>query len=295
MTEERAHPGPRVRAHQAGGSGTVRVPYPIGIRTARVVRRDQVTPHMLRLTLSGPEIGELHSYACDDHVGIVFPLDDGTRNDPTYNPDRLMLDWHAPAPPMRKYTIRRHDPVAGELDLDIVLHPGGLASDWAIGLEPGDEAVLAGPPGALTFPHTHAHYVFALDTTALPAVARWLEEGDWLEERGVTVRVLVDHDHDDETSYPLVERAGLTVEWLSRSGGSRLAERVAEVGLDGHDPADAFLFAAGEAGDIKPLRRWAKEAGVAALVTGYWKRGATELDHEEDDDHDDEHDDDHDG
>lgn len=284
MTEDRSNAGPRVLAHQRGGRGTRRVPYPIGIRTAQVVSRTEITPHLLRLTVASPAIKEVQTHACDDHVGMVFPLEDGTRNDPTYNPDRQMLDWHSPQPTMRKYTIRRHDGVAGEIDLDIVLHSGGLASDWATQVRPGAAVVLAGPPGALAFSHTYDHYVFAVDTTALPALARWLDEGDWLEERGVTVQVVIDHDHDQETSYPLRQRPGVTVEWLSRARGSQLADAVAGLDLGGRAPDEVFLFAAGEANDIKPLRRWSKQRGIDALVTGYWKRGATA----HDDDHDDE-------
>ncbi len=298
MTTARANPGPAVRAHHLTGRGTVRVPYQTQIRSTRVVARAQVTPHMLRLTLAGPALAVLHSHACDDHVGVVFPLADGTRNDPTYNPQREMLDWASPMPPMRKYTIRRHDPVAGELDVDIVVHPGGLASEWAASAAVGEEVVLAGPPGSLAFAHTYRHYVFAIDTTALPALARWLDEGDWIEEQGVTVQVWVDHDHPDEANYPLRARSGVRVEWLLRTGGSRLADAVAGRGLDGRDPSEVFLFAAGEAGDIKALRRWSKQAAIASLVTGYWKRGATAVDHvdeghadgEDDGDHDDDHD-----
>lgn len=282
MNDDRSNAGPRVLAHQMAGRGTLRVPYVIGVRSARVVSRTQVTEHMLRLTVASSAIRDVPTHACDDHVGVVFPLADGTRNDPTFNADRQMLDWHSPSPPMRKYTIRRHDVEAGEMDLDVVVHPGGLASDWATRADAGTEVVLVGPPGAVAFPHTYDHYVFAIDTTALPAVARWLDEGDWLQEREVTVQVVIDHDHDEETAYPLRPLPGLSVQWLSRAGGSQLADVVA--GLDlGHDPAEVFLFAAGEASDIKPLRRWSKQQGMDALVTGYWKRGAA--DH---DDHDDE-------
>lgn len=293
MSVDRSDPGPRVRAHQASGRGTVRVPYPVGIRPGRVVRRTLVTPRMLRLTVAGPEIRDVLSFACDDHLGVVFPLEDGTRNDPTYNPERQMLDWPRPMAPMRKYTIRRHDPVAGEVDLDIVLHPGGLASDWAVDAEPGDEVILAGPPGSLAFPHTYSHYVFAIDSTALPALARWLDEGDWIEDRGVSVEVLVDVDDPSDTDYTLREREGVTVRWLPRTGGSHLADTVAALDLTGHDPDEVFLFAAGEAGDIAPLRRWSKKNGIAALITGYWKRGAALLAYEaaEHDDHDHDHDD----
>lgn len=290
MSGDRTTPGPRVRAHQSGGCGTVRVPYPVGVRPTTVIRRTRLTPRMLRLTLAGPGIERLHSYACDDHLGVVFPLEDGTRNDPVFNPDRQMLDWTHPLPPMRKYTIRRHDPAAREVDLDIVLHPGGLASDWAMGVQPGDEVVLAGPPGSLAFAHTYDHYVFAIDTTALPALGRWLDEGDWIEERGVSVRVLVDHDDPAETAYPLRRRDGVSVEWLPRAGGSRLAEAVAALDVVDLDPTRVFLFAAGEAGDIAPLRRWARQRGVASLVTGYWKRGAVEVDHQDEGHADGEHD-----
>lgn len=292
MSLDRSDPGPRVLAHQSGGRGTARVPYPVGVRAARIVGRTMVTPRMLRLTLAGPEIRDVLTFACDDHLGVVFPLEDGTRNDPTYDPDRQMLDWPRPMAPMRKYTIRRHDPVAGEVDLDIVLHPGGLASDWAVDAEPGEEVILAGPPGSLAFPHTYSQYVFAIDSTALPALARWLDEGDWIEDGGVTVQVLVDIDDPSDADYPLREREGVTVRWLPRRGGSTLADTVAALDLGGHATDEVFLFAAGEAGDIAPLRRWSKQAGIAALITGYWKRGATLLAYEaaEHDDHD--HDDD---
>ncbi len=283
---DRSNPGPRVHAHQATGRGTARIPYPTEIRTVRITARTEVTPYLLRLTVAGPDLADLHSYACDDHVGIVFPLPDGTRSDPVFNPERQALDWPSPSPSMRKYTIRRHDRGAAELDLDIVLHPGGLASDWATAAQVGDEAVLAGPPGSLAFSHTYARYLFALDSTAVPAFARWLDEGDWIEERGVTVHAVIDHDHPAEVAYPLHVRDGVTVEWHPRDRGSRLADVVS--GLDiGRDPADVFLFAAGEANDIKPLRRWAKEQGIDALVTGYWKRGEVEFDRE---DHDHDHD-----
>lgn len=282
VPDDRSDPGPRVLAHHAGGRGTQRIGYAVAIRTARVIGRTQITPHMLRLTVASPAVKDVVTHACDDHVGVVFPLDDGTRNDPTYDPDRQMLKWHSPQPTMRKYTIRRHDAESGEMDLDVVLHAGGLASEWAAGAQLGEDVVLAGPPGALAFAHTYGHYVFAVDPTALPALARWLDEGDWLEERGVTAQIVIDYDHNDETTYPLRQRPGVTVEWLSRTGGSRLADVVGGLDLGDRSYSDVFLFAAGEAGDIKALRRWSKERGIDSLVTGYWKRGAVEHDDHED-------------
>ncbi len=49
------------------------------------------------------------------------------------------------------------------------------------------------------------------------------------------------------------------------------------------DLGDLFAFAAGEAGDITPIRRWLRrEFGLPKrqlAVDGYWKRGTTDHDH----------------
>ncbi|MGC4786369.1 siderophore-interacting protein [Micromonospora sp. DT178] len=269
MTADRHDPAGRVAAHHRAGSGTARIGYPIGVRRVRVVARRSVTPRMLRLTLGGPGLAGFHTYQADDHVRIVFPDPDGTQRDPV--PDgQGMLDWPRPFPVTRKYTVRRYDPAAHELDLDFVLHDGGLASTWAATAAVGDEVTVAGPPGAKAFPHTYDHYVFAVDATALPAVARWLEEAP----ADVSAHVVAEVDDAAERDYPLAPRDGVALTWLVRGGaGSTLAEEVRSLRL----PAGrTFLFAAGEATDIKPLRAWSRDR-LDSLVTGYWKRGIAGL------------------
>ncbi|WP_252274831.1 siderophore-interacting protein [Nocardioides sp. LMS-CY] len=265
----RADPGPRVAAFHADGHGVKRIGYPILVTRGTVVRRTELNPSMLRLTVGGPEFAGFHSHQADDHVKIVFPFPDGTRNDPVVN-DHSELDWPRPYPPARKYTVRRYDPDACEVDLDVVLHAGGVASEWARTAAVGDPVVVAGPPGAKAFAHNYDHYVLAVDPTGLPALARWLAESP----ADVSADVVIDHDHDHERDYPLASRDGVSITWLDRSGGSRLAEHVQALArADGR----TFVFAAGEAGDIKPLRRWAREQGLDSLVTGYWKRGVADL------------------
>ena len=270
MSIDRTDPGGRVALHQRTGTGIARVGYPIEVRRVRVAAREQVTETMVRLTLSGPELAGFHTYQADDHVRVVFAFPDGTRNDPV--PDgQDMLDWRRPMPPTRKYTVRRHDPERLEIDLDLVLHPGGLASEWARTAQPGEEVVVAGPPGAKVWPTSFDHHVLAVDNTGLPALARWLEESP----ADVSAQVLVDVDHPSERDYPLASRPGVEVTWLERADGSRLAEAVAALALP---PGRTFLFAAGEAGDVKALRAWAREHCAESMVTGYWKRGVAGLD-----------------
>ena len=67
----RANPGPKVAAFHAEGRGVMRIGYPILITRGTVLRRELVTPHMLRLTVGGPEFAGFHSYQADDHVKIA--------------------------------------------------------------------------------------------------------------------------------------------------------------------------------------------------------------------------------
>ncbi|WP_229402725.1 siderophore-interacting protein [Micromonospora okii] len=270
MSADRHDPAGRVAAHHRAGSGVARIGYPIGVRRVRIVARQQVTPRMLRLTLGGAGLAGFHTYQADDHVRIVFPDPDGTQRDPV--PDgQGMLDWPEPFPLTRKYTVRRYDAAAHELDLDFVLHDGGVASTWAASAAVGDEVTIAGPPGAKAFPHHHDHYVLAVDGTALPAAARWLEDAP----ADVSAHVVAEVDDAAERGYPLASRDGVTVTWLVREGGhSTLAETVRSLRL----PAGrTFLFAAGEATDIRPLRAWSRDRAVDSLITGYWKRGTVGL------------------
>ncbi|GAA3398397.1 siderophore-interacting protein [Cryptosporangium minutisporangium] len=253
MKQSRTDPGPKVAAHHRAGSGLTRVPYPIGVRRASITRITSVTPAMTRLTFGGDGLQGLHTYQADDHVRIVFPDPDGTQRDPVPNAHD-MLDWPHPFPPTRKYTIRRYDPVALELDLDFVLHEGGLASTWVRGAAVGEDVTIAGPPGAEAFPHTYGHYAFVVDATALPALGRWLDESP----PDVSAHVVVT---GDERAYPLAARERVTVTY---------DEPDAVRGLP--LPEGTFLFAAGEATALKPVRTWAR-GRLDHLVTGYWKRG----------------------
>ncbi|MFI5429832.1 siderophore-interacting protein [Aeromicrobium sp. UC242_57] len=137
--------------------------------------------------------------------------------------------------------MRAYRPEVHELDLDFVLHEGGLASTWAQAAAVGDPVAVAGPPGAVAFPQHHAHYVLAVDATALPAAARWLEEAP----ADVRAHLVID---STERGYPLAVRGGVEVIWLDRGG---LAETVQSLEL----PEDTFVFAAGEADAVKPLAR----------------------------------------
>ncbi|MFT2019333.1 siderophore-interacting protein [Streptomyces sp. 796.1] len=267
----------RIAEVRAGRQGE-KVAYPIRIRQAEVVRTAPVGTGLLRVTLGGPGTAGFEAHSPDEHVKLLFPEPDGTLRLP--EPNGLVLNWPRPSPTSREYTVRRYDPATGEIDIDVAPHEGGLASAWAERARPGDVIHVAGPPGGLIVPHSYDRYLLAGDITALPALARWLEELPATARGWAFVEVA-----DATQEIALTAPAGVEVHWLHRGErppgtGDALARAVTAVTVP---PGERlYLWAAGEAGQIKPLRRWARDVlGLDRAdhdVTGYWKRGVADFD-----------------
>ncbi|MFD7619384.1 siderophore-interacting protein [Streptomyces sp. NPDC059802] len=268
-------------AEVRAGRHAEKVGYPIGIRATEVVRVVAVGAGLLRVTLGGAGTEGFEAHSPDEHVKLIFPDPDGTRRLP--EPNGAMLRWPRPALISREYTVRRYDPVAGEIDIDIAEHEGGLASDWARAARPGDIMHVAGPPGGLIVPHTYDRYLLAGDITALPAIARWLEELPRSAKGWAFVEV-VDAAQEIELSAP----DGVEVRWLHRGDlpagtGDALPRAVTAVTVP--EGERVYVWIAGEAGQIKPLRRWARDElrldSADHDITGYWKRGVADFDEDD--------------
>jgi NADPH-dependent ferric siderophore reductase len=284
---------PRERVAEARlGEGGAKVPYPIRIRRLEVVGTRTITPTMLRLTLGGRDLEGFESHSVvDEHVKIVFPEPDGELRIP--EPNGVMLHWPRPMPPTRDYTVRRHDPRTGELDLDVVLHPGGLASEWASRVGPGEPVWVAGPPAGLVVPERYDRYLLAGDTTALPAIARWLESMPPSARGWVFVEVA-----DASEEVDLAAPEGVAVTWVHRDGVAAGRSDVLARAVRGVEvPAggSVYVWVAGEAGSIKPLRRWVRDdlglTPADVSITGYWKLGLSmfDEDHNPGEDEDEDH------
>ncbi|MER5421062.1 siderophore-interacting protein [Streptosporangium roseum] len=257
------------------GTSARQVAYPIKVREIEVIRTAMVGSGLVRLTFGGAGTAGFEAHSPDEHVRLIFPEPDGTLRLPA--PNGSMLSWPKPFPTTRKYTVRRYDAATGELDLDFALHGEGIASDWARTAEPGMTVHAAGPPGGLIVPHTYDRYLLGGDLTALPAIARRLEELP-RSAAGWSFIEVADASEQIELAAP----ESFEVRWL-RPG--ELARAVQEVEI--HDGERVFVWLAGEAGALKPLRRWVRDGLKLAAddydITGYWKRGAA--DHDDDHDH----------
>ncbi|MER5553613.1 siderophore-interacting protein [Streptomyces sp. NPDC002793] len=264
-------------AEVRAGLRAEKVGYPIGIRKTEVVRTVMVGSGLLRVTLGGPGAEGFEAHAPDEHVKLLFPDEDGVLRLP--EPNGTMLRWAGSVLRSRQYTVRRYDPVAGEIDIDVALHDGGLASDWARKAAPGAVMHLAGPPGGLIVPNSYGRYLLAGDLTALPAIARRLEELPRSAKGWAFVEV-ADATQEIELSAP----EGVEVRWLHSAelpaGSDALARAV--TGVTVPEGERVHVWVAGEAGQIKPLRRWVRdELGLEKAdhdITGYWKRGVSDFD-----------------
>lgn len=261
------------------------VDFPVRIREVEVVRSIRLSDTMIRLTLGGPGAEDFESGIFDEHVKLIFPEPDtGELRLP--QPDGDELIWPRPIPTSREYTIRAHRPEEREIDIDFVVHESGLASDWARDAVPGDRVHVAGPPGGYRISDRYGFYLLAADETALPAVARWLEESPHDRKGAVLIEV-----PGPGSEQPLNAPDNVTVTWLHTGGAASTALAEATRAVPIPEGTEAFVWLAGEAGAIKPLRRWVRDdLGLSkhhSSITGYWKRGVADT-HEHLDEDDDE-------
>lgn len=265
-------------AEVRAGDTAEKVGYPIRFRTVEVLRSCPVGAGLIRVTLGGEGIDGFEAHSPDEHVKLIFPDNEGPARLP--EPAGLMLSWPRPAPTCREYTVRAFDPRTGELDIDIALHESGLASKWAVSARPGDQVHVAGPPGGLIVPYVYDRYLLGGDITALPAIARWLEELPAVARGWAVIEVAGPEEEID-----LCVPDGVEVRWLHRGarppGSTDLLEKAVRA-LPVSPDERTYVWLAGEAGSLKPLRRWVRhELGLPAHdydITGYWKRGVVDYD-----------------
>ncbi|MBS7543229.1 siderophore-interacting protein [Ancylobacter oerskovii] len=238
-----------------------------------VVERRYLSPGMVRLTFTGEELAAFPSTGIgDEYVRLFFP-------DPASG--ELVLPeiddeghWTFPAERERvrfsTYTIRRFDAPARELDIDFVVHAGGMASDWACAAEPGAAIVINSPRGLYEPPEELSWQVLMADATGLPALARLIEQTPDHVASQIFIEVA---DRSHEQSLPAHPRA--TVSWIHGTGNglcaSTLDKQFAQVAMmDGN----GYLWAAGEQAAMRAVRRKARKipafAGTRCKAIAYW-------------------------
>jgi NADPH-dependent ferric siderophore reductase len=243
------------------------------IRILTVAAVTDITPHMRRIRLAGPELEGFQSPGHADHVKVFLPSDGKPLPRPERLPDGLAWPDEVPKPFLRDYTPRYFDPVALTLDLDFVLHGDGPASEWAGQAKPGDQLMIGGPRGSIRVPEAFDWYLIAGDETALPAIGRRIEE---LPVNKPAIAIIEVPEAADEQRFET--NSPVEIHWIHRNGREPGAENlilpaVADIGFP---KGDGFAFVAGEAQMAKSLRHHLVARGFNndyIRAAGYWVHG----------------------
>lgn len=249
-----------------------RVRHPIKIRLLTVTRIAELNPAMRRITLTGDDLKGFISASFDDHVKLIVPDTNGEKpNMPVLGDKGLVFDANRPKPEMRDYTPRRYDAVTGELDIDFVLHHNGPATNWAQHAKVGDYIGIAGPRGSFVVPTTFDWHLLIGDETAIPAIARRLEE---LPSETRAIVIIKSGPIDAKTEFN--HQCELDLRWINIDGKSSqntFEQAVRDLTLP---VGEGYVWAAGEYSDIKSIRQYLVEEQSIAKdrirAASYWRK-----------------------
>lgn len=254
---------------------TVRDDLRIGV--GHVVSTELVTPRRCRVEIAS---GGLRGFDPDgrvaQHLKLVLPGPGQAQ------PTLPLLGDRGPSfpdesarSPLRTFTVRSFDAGTHTLVLEVVLHEGGLASEWARRAAPGDPVGLIGPAGGHRVRYDLGRYVLAGDETAVPAIAGIVESLAPDQAADVLIEVA-----DEADRRPLLAEGDVRVRWLFRRGHAhgRLLERAfGELEII---PGRTFVWAAGEAAAIRRIRRSVRDDLALPRsdfeIGGYWLRRVSE-------------------
>lgn len=225
-----------------------RVRHELKFRELRVARVQDLSPHLRAVTFTDESLADFVSPSFDDHV-------------------KLFIDAGGGATARRDYTPRSFDNSACELTLEFVLHGDGPAAAWAAQATPGQRARIAGPRGSFIIPLDYDWHLLVGDETALPAIARRLEE----LPADARVQVLLQVP-DAVDRRALRSAADVQTTWVDDAGACQAWLRAWDL-----PPGEGYVWAAGEAGEMAALRRvLVDDKGHdkrAIRAAAYWKRG----------------------
>lgn len=256
---------------------------PSGLVRTSVVRRELVTPHMVRVTFGGGDLERFEFQGFDQWFRLAVPTHDG--GDRFDNlPERFGIGGYLKyltlpsdtRPAIRNYTARQFRPEVAELDVDFVVHGDeGVAGPWAAGVEPGsDRAEVAFiDQGCGWKPVPHDEVLLVGDESGLPAVAGILRD---LPRDAVGHAIIELFDAADRQ--PTDAPAGVQVQWVVRDPAANPGTVALPLLRELTFPTDrTYAFAVGESAVATGVRRHlVAERGVPkqnVTFCGYWKLG----------------------
>ncbi|MFT4021140.1 MAG: siderophore-interacting protein [Acinetobacter sp.] len=251
-----------------------RVRHELKLRVLTVLKIEKLSASLIRIVFQGDDLADFKSDSFDDHIKLFFPdPQSATIALPELTAEGLKFTGDT-APIARDYTPRHFDLSAQTLTVDFVIHNAGPATQWAQQAQVGDQLAIGGPRGSMVIPLAYQHYVLIGDETALPAIARRLEELP--ASAKATVLVEVDST-DDEIEF--TTKANANIEWLHRNGQDNgeadlFIQAITALDLTNDD---YFIWIAAETQVARKLRQLFIEQHQVdkafIKAAGYWQHG----------------------
>jgi NADPH-dependent ferric siderophore reductase len=245
---------------------------PPRFRRVEVRAVEPLSPRMLRVTLTGPELAGFRVDEPAASVRLLLPSGPGGRLElPTWNGNEFLLP-DGRRPTIRTFTPRRVDSEALELVIDAVVHGDGAASQWARGAEAGSGVAVSGPGRGYTIDERASAFLLAGDETAIPAISQLLEQ----LPRAATISVLIEIAEPDGR-LALPDHARASAAWLDLPAGAQPGDALVAAVRAEEIASDARVWAAGEAAAVQRIRRFLFEKRkfprTQTTIRGYWKFG----------------------
>jgi NADPH-dependent ferric siderophore reductase len=259
------------RFEPARASGRARREPP-RFRQVAVRRVEQLSPRMVRVTLAGDDLAGLTVEQPAASVRLLLPSPGAPALVvPTWRGNEFLLP-DGRRPTIRTFTPRRVDPGSLELDVEIVVHGGGAAAEWATAATPGDRAAISGPGRGYAIDHGASAYLLAGDETAIPAISQLLEALPAQTPVQVHIEVA-----DPVARQALPDHRSATVAWHDLAPGAAPGDALVAA-LQRSDLANGSrVWVAGEAAAVQRIRRHLFEdrrvPRAQTSVRGYWKHG----------------------
>lgn len=252
---------------------------PKGPRMLKVIRRTQLSEHLIRVCFGGDDLDGFPADQNGAHIKLFFPRPNQsvpvlpTRTDEG-------IQWPPPEvkPIARTYSVRHFDAQQQELAIDFVDHGDtGPASCWARACQPGDHIGLAGPGGPWPMIAETDHAIAVADLSALPALYASLE----LKPARTRVQVLVALESEADRLNP-PDDANIEWHWFTGAYPAAFQPLLSELRSMPRPAGSLCGWVAGERDLVLAARtcltqQWGlTKANLYAIP--YWRLAATEED-----------------
>lgn len=244
-----------------------------------VSRKEQLTPHYIRVYLTGEKVPLFANTTVGINNKILippkgvdkvyFPEFDDEANKWKPQPEELR-------PIVRTYTHRGIDLQTNEIWIDFAMHgEEGPASAWALHAKEGDALGVLMKDGKMDLYRKADHYLLVGDATAIPVIGAILEDLPASAKGSCIIEVYGKEDEQE-----LQTRADVDVIWLHNEhpqSGSNLAEVVKQQILPGESRSG---YVAAEFSSVKEIRHYLRKEKdwkqEELYAYSYWKSGVAE-------------------